>query len=159
MKRVLALGAVALALGGCAAGPYYDTYGYDAYGNPVYAGPTYDYGAPYYSGPSVSFGYYDFDSNGQRHWHEGNRDGNRNGQWNGNDGRHWRGNDGNWNRDDRSPPSVDNSGRMYRDREGNAYSVPDPAMSGPNPPNSGRVVIQNNDGSQTPVPPADATRR
>ncbi len=129
MKRVLALGAVAVALGGCAAGYYdgygyggygygNDAYGYDAYGNPAYSGPAYDnyyYGQPWYSGPSGSLGFFYFDNGGSRHWRE--RD--PHGSWSdhradGNNGR-WPGDGnrgGNWveRHDDRGGPGAGNRG-------------------------------------------------
>jgi len=96
MNKTLALGAFALALGGCAAGPYYD----DAYGyGPNYApGYYYDYGAPsYYYGPSVGLGYYYYDNDGHRHWHDGDRN------WN---DRHYNDNRDHGDRGDRGNGSV-----------------------------------------------------
>jgi hypothetical protein len=141
MKRVLAVGAVALALGGCAAGPYYDSYGsygYDAYGNPVYAGPSY-YGydaAPYYSAPSVSLGYYYYDNDGHRQWHDGRNDG----RWSRDDGHRgeWIGHEN----DRRESSSSRNDAANGRPRPSSEV-VPPGSISGPNPPNSGRVTGSN----------------
>ena len=84
MKKTLLIGAAALALAGCAAGPYYDG-GY-GYGPSYYDGYGYGGGPAYYydSGPSIGLGYYYYDGDGHRHW----RDGHDN---------NWRGN-GNWDR-------------------------------------------------------------
>lgn len=95
MKKLLALGAVTLALAGCASGPYYDGYddygygpGYYGYGPGYYGyGPGYyGYGGryydPYYYGPSYSygapvFGYYWYDQGGGRPWRDHDGRGNR----------------------------------------------------------------------------------
>ena len=96
MKKTLALGAVALALAGCAGTYYQDGYG-SAY-EPYY----YDngYGAPSYYGPGVGLGYYYYDNNGHRQWRDGDRhDSGR--QWNNDRGDHGdRGDRGgrDWNR-------------------------------------------------------------
>ena len=81
MKTLLAAGAAVLALAGCASGPYYDTYGYGPGYSPYYY--DYGYGAPAYYGPSVGLGYYYYDSDGHRRWHEGRdqRDHGDRGHW------------------------------------------------------------------------------
>ncbi len=87
MKKILAFSAVALALGGCAAGPYYDG-GY-GYGNGGY----YDGYSSYGADPSVSLGYYYLDNDGRRQWRDG-RDAREGDQ-------RWRGRDGDNDRGDR----------------------------------------------------------
>lgn len=121
MKKSFALGAFALVLGGCAAGPYYGG-GY-GYGNgPGYYGygpGYYGYGAPAYEGPSVSLGYYYFDNDGRRQWRDG-RDAREGDQ-------RWRGRDWNNDRGDRR----DGNDRRYggvRDSTGAPVGGnPDPA--------------------------------
>src|SRR5436190_117256 len=104
MKHIIAAGALAAALSGCAPYPVYDPYAYGQsapyrYANGYAAQPSY---APYYDpwlygspgwwlyGPSVYLGYYR--NSGHRHgsdWHG-------RGQWNGNGGRHWTGGGHGW---------------------------------------------------------------
>lgn len=95
MKISFALGAFALALGGCAAGPYYDG-GY-GYGNGPYYDGYYGYGAPAYERPSLSLGYYYFDNDGRRHWRDGRdaREGDH--RWRGRDWNNDRGDRRDWN--------------------------------------------------------------
>ena len=106
MKKALALGAVALALAGCAGTYYGDGYGY---------GPTYD---PYYYGGYGGSGYYYYDNGGQRHWHDGGHRG---------DGRDWNGDRGDrgdrpgrdWNR---GGESIGNP-RSFHGEPGNEAST------------------------------------
>lgn len=127
MKKSFALGAFALVLGGCAAGPYYGG-GY-GYGNgPGYYGygpGYYGYGAPAYEGPSVSLGYYYFDNDGRRQWRDG-RDG-RDARDAREGDQRWRGRDWNNDRGDRR----DGNDRRYggvRDSTGAPVGGnPDPA--------------------------------
>ena len=86
-RALLAAGAAALALAGCAAGPYYDNgyYGNGSYGNGYYDNGYYGsnyYGAPGYydpgyAAPGVGFGITYSERNyyrdGDRHW-DGRRD-------------------------------------------------------------------------------------
>lgn len=101
MKKTLLIGAAALALAGCAAGPYYDGYGYGPsyYDNGGYG---YGYGGPaYYDyGPGLGLGYYYYDGSGNRHWHDGH-DNNGRGNWNADHG-NWNADRGNW----RGPDST-----------------------------------------------------
>jgi hypothetical protein len=92
LKTTLAVLGAAAALGGCAAGQYYDSYGYnpnynyDAYTapGPYYETPAYEAPA-YYGGPAVGFGfsYTDRDRRDYRshEWH-GDR---AHGDWHGGD--------------------------------------------------------------------------
>jgi hypothetical protein len=120
MKRMLALGAAALALGGCAG--YYDPYGgygynYGAYPDAVYAAPAYDtyyYGQPWYAGPSGSVGFYYYDNDGNRHWRERGNDGRwSDHRWNGNYGRGpgGHGNYGSWHERQGGGPGARGGGR------------------------------------------------
>ena len=81
-KSIMALAAAAALLGGCATGPYYDSYGNYVYNDapppyyyerpapryyeapPYYAPPPYY--SPYYYGPSVGFGF-SFSNRGHGH--------------------------------------------------------------------------------------------
>ncbi|MEO5701936.1 MAG: hypothetical protein ABIS17_10980 [Casimicrobiaceae bacterium] len=104
MKRALLLGAVTLALAGCAAGPYYDSYGYGYGPGPgIYDSgySDYGYGAPAYYGPSsLGVGYYYYESDGRRYWRDGRRD--HDGNWR-DRGDRWRDRGDGWDRGDRVP--------------------------------------------------------
>jgi hypothetical protein len=79
-RTILALAAAAALLGGCATGPYYDSYGNYVYNDApppyyyerpaprYYEAPPYyaPYYSPYYYGPSVGFGF-SFSNRGHGH--------------------------------------------------------------------------------------------